>query len=304
MHMRTRVATCAETRHPAPPRTHAALRRPQAKAEQEAYLRHLEEEGRAQEVYGRGAQLLAAQPALCIKARRAGGDAAGERVYINVCTCPKVRVARGGGGGSQGGVCCKRGGVQRLAPPLTRAPGPLPCASPWACTRRPAPAASHAGSTAHIGRRRGRWRPAGALHAPAQLRQPQAPRGRHEQGRASGRMGLPGPPRRCGAGSRSPGHHAAAGGSGERRRAPVGGGRCRCTPARMAYQQHACVRACPLPCACAPARSRFTPPGLRCARVRSSAHLGRQWSRWLLLPARRSRPGTNCSSPPTEARQA
>lgn len=66
---------------------------PQAKAEHEAYLRQLEEEGRAQQVYGARAQLLVAAPALCIKTRRVDSSSAehNERVYINICTCPKVR---------------------------------------------------------------------------------------------------------------------------------------------------------------------------------------------------------------------
>ncbi|KAI8465969.1 MAG: pre-RNA processing PIH1/Nop17-domain-containing protein [Monoraphidium minutum] len=58
-----------------------------AKAEQEAYLRQLEAEGRAEEVYGSGVTLVAPSPAFAIKARAAGG---GAKVFINVCTSDKI----------------------------------------------------------------------------------------------------------------------------------------------------------------------------------------------------------------------
>jgi hypothetical protein len=60
----------------------------QAKAEQEAYLKQLEVEGRAEEVYGQGVQLIAPQPSIVLKARGVSGAL---KVFINVCTSDKVR---------------------------------------------------------------------------------------------------------------------------------------------------------------------------------------------------------------------
>lgn len=59
----------------------------QALAEHEAYLQQLESEGRAEEVYGRGVQLVTPRAALVLKTRAAGG---GPKVFINICTSDKV----------------------------------------------------------------------------------------------------------------------------------------------------------------------------------------------------------------------
>lgn len=93
----------------------------QAKAETDAYLRQLEEEGRGEQVYGKGVQLIAPEPSFVLKtklmsasstsssaaaatAAAAGGTGGappgqpqganlpvGMKVFINVCTCDKVR---------------------------------------------------------------------------------------------------------------------------------------------------------------------------------------------------------------------
>lgn len=59
----------------------------QTKAEQEQYLRQLEEEGRAQEVYGKGMQLVLPTPAFVAKT---ANSQSGQKVFINVCTSDKV----------------------------------------------------------------------------------------------------------------------------------------------------------------------------------------------------------------------
>lgn len=62
---------------------------PKNREETEAYLRQLEAEGRAEEVYGKGVQLIMPVPAYVLKTRN---KETGEKVFINVCTCDKVRV--------------------------------------------------------------------------------------------------------------------------------------------------------------------------------------------------------------------
>lgn len=57
-------------------------------------MRDLEGEGRAQEVYGSGLQLLPLEPEFVLKTHAAGTN---EKVFINVCTCHKVRGAPSGG---------------------------------------------------------------------------------------------------------------------------------------------------------------------------------------------------------------
>ena len=65
---------------------------PANRAESEAYLRQLEQEGKAEEVYGAGTQLIVPEPNFVIKTRKAGeGD--GGKFFINVCTSSKVDAA-------------------------------------------------------------------------------------------------------------------------------------------------------------------------------------------------------------------
>ena len=59
----------------------------QARAEQEQYLRELEKEGRAQEVYGKGMQLVMPTPSFVAKT---ANSQSGQKVFINVCTSDKV----------------------------------------------------------------------------------------------------------------------------------------------------------------------------------------------------------------------
>ncbi|KXZ49561.1 hypothetical protein GPECTOR_20g416 [Gonium pectorale] len=76
---------------------------PKVKAETDMYLRQLEEQGRAEEVYGKGVQLVVPSPALVIKSKvlgpaeaakdatgKGGGLPAGQKVFINICTSDKV----------------------------------------------------------------------------------------------------------------------------------------------------------------------------------------------------------------------
>lgn len=60
----------------------------QARAEQEKYLHQLEEEGRAQEVYGKGMQLIMPSPSFVAKT---ANSRSGQKVFINVCTSDKVK---------------------------------------------------------------------------------------------------------------------------------------------------------------------------------------------------------------------
>ena len=70
---------------------------PRARAEREAYIRQLEAEGRAEEAYGRGTQLVLPQPAFVIKTRCADAGAStssgggADKVFINVCTSGKLQ---------------------------------------------------------------------------------------------------------------------------------------------------------------------------------------------------------------------
>lgn len=59
----------------------------QVRAEQDAYLAQLEAEGQLEGVYGKGVQVIQAVPGIVVKTKTADGAT---RVYINVCTCPKV----------------------------------------------------------------------------------------------------------------------------------------------------------------------------------------------------------------------
>ena len=59
----------------------------QARAEQEQYLKQLEDEGRAQEVYGKGMQLVLPSPSFVAKT---ANSQSGQKVFINVCTSDKV----------------------------------------------------------------------------------------------------------------------------------------------------------------------------------------------------------------------
>ncbi len=62
-----------------------------AKAETEAYLQQLEQEGRVEEVYGKGVQLIVPSPAFVAKTRT---RAEAQKVFINICTSPKVKQMR------------------------------------------------------------------------------------------------------------------------------------------------------------------------------------------------------------------
>ncbi len=93
----------------------------QVKAETDAYLRQIEQQGRAEDVYGAGTQLIVPDPAGAViktkvsssssaaakqqqaaeaaAAAAAGGPdgkkpqgalPAGQKVFINICTCDKV----------------------------------------------------------------------------------------------------------------------------------------------------------------------------------------------------------------------
>ncbi|DBA92788.1 hypothetical protein WJX77_000098 [Trebouxia sp. C0004] len=63
---------------------------PQTRAEQDQYIRQLEEEGRGQEVYGKGMQLVT--PTAVFVAKTANKQS-GQKIFINVCTSDKVVVA-------------------------------------------------------------------------------------------------------------------------------------------------------------------------------------------------------------------
>lgn len=60
---------------------------PKNRAENEAYLRQLEEEGRAEEFYGKGSQLIVPEPGFVIKTSNVTSK---EKFFINVCTNTKV----------------------------------------------------------------------------------------------------------------------------------------------------------------------------------------------------------------------
>lgn len=59
----------------------------QTKAEQELYLRQLEAEGRSQEIYGKGMQLVSPTPSFVAKT---ANSQSGQKIFINVCTSDKV----------------------------------------------------------------------------------------------------------------------------------------------------------------------------------------------------------------------
>lgn len=60
---------------------------PKARAETEEYLRQLELEGKAEETYGKGAQLIVPQPEFVVKSKNLE---TADKVYINVCSSDKV----------------------------------------------------------------------------------------------------------------------------------------------------------------------------------------------------------------------
>jgi hypothetical protein len=60
----------------------------QARAEQDAYLAQLEAEGQLEGIYGKGVQVIQADPGVAVKTKTADGAT---RVYVNICTCAKVR---------------------------------------------------------------------------------------------------------------------------------------------------------------------------------------------------------------------
>jgi dynein assembly factor 2 len=60
---------------------------PKVKAETDAYLRQLEMEGRIEEVYGKGAQLIMPEPSFVLKTYN---KADGTKVFINVCSSDKI----------------------------------------------------------------------------------------------------------------------------------------------------------------------------------------------------------------------
>ena len=59
----------------------------QTRAEQDQYIRQLEEEGRGQEVYGKGMQLVT--PTAVFVAKTANKQS-GQKIFINVCTSDKA----------------------------------------------------------------------------------------------------------------------------------------------------------------------------------------------------------------------
>lgn len=59
----------------------------QALAEHDQYLRQLEAEGRGEEVYGKGVQLVVPEPAFAVKTKDAN---TGVKVVINICSSDKV----------------------------------------------------------------------------------------------------------------------------------------------------------------------------------------------------------------------
>lgn len=61
----------------------------QVKAETDLYLRQLEKEGRAEETYGKGVQLIAPTPCFVLKT---ADTKSGEKLFINVCSSEKVSV--------------------------------------------------------------------------------------------------------------------------------------------------------------------------------------------------------------------
>lgn len=60
---------------------------PKNRAENEAYLRQLEDEGRAEEFYGKGSQLIVPEPGFVIKTCDAASK---EKFFVNVCTNAKI----------------------------------------------------------------------------------------------------------------------------------------------------------------------------------------------------------------------
>lgn len=59
----------------------------QTRAEQDEYIRQLEQEGRGQEVYGKGMQLVTPTAAFVAKT---ANKQSGQKIFINVCTSDKV----------------------------------------------------------------------------------------------------------------------------------------------------------------------------------------------------------------------
>ncbi|MEW5298815.1 MAG: hypothetical protein WDW38_000444 [Sanguina aurantia] len=63
---------------------------PKVKAETDLYLRQLEREGRAEETYGKGVQLIAPAPCFVLKT---ADTKSGEKLFINVCSSGKLEPA-------------------------------------------------------------------------------------------------------------------------------------------------------------------------------------------------------------------
>lgn len=63
---------------------------PKNREENEAYLRQLEDEGRAEEVYGKGSQLIVPEPDFVLKTRDLSSR---EKFFVNLCTNEKVAAA-------------------------------------------------------------------------------------------------------------------------------------------------------------------------------------------------------------------
>ncbi len=61
----------------------------QQKKEMDEYLTQLEAEGQTEAVYGKDVQLIMPEPWFVVKTKDTGGK---NRVYINICTSPKVRI--------------------------------------------------------------------------------------------------------------------------------------------------------------------------------------------------------------------
>lgn len=155
---------------PAAPRPHPAATLPllplplQVRDETDLYLRQLEAEGRAEQVYGKGVQLVVPTEAFVFKTKN---KASGEKVFINVCESDKVRAWLAGWAGGVHGHT-----------PLFMNRDILGLFTRWACTLPPHPCmlcpwvlmflADHGGLHLHIRQQTKRCVPdQGVVHAPA-----------------------------------------------------------------------------------------------------------------------------------------
>ena len=82
----------SKKQYPCDPPLPPPLSPAQNKAETDLYLRQIEAGQKAEEVYGKGVELVVPEQVFVIKSKVVSS---GEKVYINVCKSTKVR---GGGG--------------------------------------------------------------------------------------------------------------------------------------------------------------------------------------------------------------